>query len=98
VCIYIAALTSEDDARITLNNLPPQIRNTNLAASSQVPEQKTSTLLSRKITRETLEQAIIEYSGHRDSIAEHLGISRMTLWRKMKKFGLDTTNDSSAAQ
>jgi len=88
VCTYIAALISAEDDRITLKNLPPDIRNTNLATVSQVPNEKTSTFLSRQITREMLEQAIRDYSGHRDSIAERLGISRMTLWRKLKKFRL----------
>lgn len=88
VCTYIAALTSAEDDRITLKNLPAEIRNRNIAAANQVPEKRTAALLSRQITREILKQAIIEYSGHRDSIAEHLGISRMTLWRKLKKFGL----------
>jgi transcriptional regulator of acetoin/glycerol metabolism len=45
-------------------------------------------LATRGISRNGLEQAILDFSGHRESIAKHFGISRMTLWRKMKQFGL----------
>jgi transcriptional regulator of acetoin/glycerol metabolism len=42
-----------------------------------------------KLTRESLQAAIDRYGGHRESMAKHFGISRMTLWRRMKQFGLD---------
>jgi len=41
-----------------------------------------------QINRASLEEAIEAFDGHREKIAAHFGISRMTLWRKMKKYGL----------
>ncbi len=89
VCTYIAALTNEEDHIITLKNFPPDISNANQLIASQEAAEQSTGLLSRQVTREMLEQAIRDYSGHRDSIAKNLGISRMTLWRKMKAFGLE---------
>lgn len=100
VCTYIAALAGDDDEVVTLKLLPPSIRQSalpnqlanaiqgeTLAASDGQPLSKT--VVSRQIDRDSLEQAIAQYSGHRESIAQHFGISRMTLWRKMKQFGLN---------
>lgn len=89
VCTYIAALTNEEDHLITLKNFPPDICNANQLIASEDSAEQATGLLSRQVTREMLEQAIRDYSGHRDSIAKCLGISRMTLWRKMKAFGLE---------
>ncbi|MDG1025415.1 MAG: helix-turn-helix domain-containing protein [Gammaproteobacteria bacterium] len=41
------------------------------------------------ISKDSLTAAIENFGGHRESIANYFGISRMTLWRKMKKFDLD---------
>ncbi len=37
-----------------------------------------------------LEATLREFGGNRKKVAEHLGISTTTLWRKMKKFGMIT--------
>lgn len=100
VCTYIAALAGDDDEVVTLKLLPPSIRQsappsqfasavqgTSVTASNDQPLSKT--VVSRQIDRDSLEQAITKYLGHRESIAQHFGISRMTLWRKLKQFDLN---------
>lgn len=88
VCTYVAALTSEDDKSISLSSIPVDIRNSIRTRTLEVRSEKVVSQQSRQVTREMLERASIECSGHRDSMAQYLGISRMTLWRKMKAFGL----------
>ena len=60
------------------------------SAPEPIPETQTSGGVKNNpvITRESLQQAIEEFGGHRENIAAHFGISRMTLWRKLKQFGL----------
>ena len=41
-----------------------------------------------KTERETIQQALESTGYHRTKTAEKLGISRTTLWKKMKKYGL----------
>jgi sigma-54 dependent transcriptional regulator, acetoin dehydrogenase operon transcriptional activator AcoR len=53
------------------------------------PEQPVS---SERITAERITEALEIHGGSRTKAAESLGISRVTLWRRMKKFGLDSSN------
>ncbi|MDD2852486.1 MAG: sigma 54-interacting transcriptional regulator [Desulfuromonadaceae bacterium] len=43
-----------------------------------------------QVNRETLEQLLVRHSGNRTQVARELGVDRTTLWRWMKKNGLDT--------
>lgn len=95
VCTYIAALLDSDDTCIDMGSLPQVVRNARATPGSHLSESTTEdiaprspVLRSRAITKENLGQAIEEFHGHRDSIAQHFGVSRMTLWRKIKQFDL----------
>ncbi len=96
VCTYIAALAGDDDKVIGMDLLPPVIQRTPMSridlARSNEPvvddTLRTAALPSRLISKEELQTAIDNFKGHRDSIARNFGISRMTLWRKMKEFEL----------
>ncbi len=92
VCTYIAALTSGDDTLVTLDKLPPTLRSPAKTATStkSAAASTTSAQVLEKpvLSKETLEQAIADFQGRRESIARHFGISRMTLWRRMKEFNL----------
>jgi DNA-binding NtrC family response regulator len=87
-CAYVAALSGKSET-ITTDNLPPAL----LAEQQSKPlieslSTEYSPISSRAMSRDDLEKAIQKFSGHRDSMAKHFGISRMTVWRKMKQFGL----------
>lgn len=87
VCTYVAALADSGDKLVTLDKLPPTLRTP--AGVSVSSRQKTKTITATNpLTREMLEQAISQFGGHRETIASHFGISRMTLWRRMKEFDL----------
>ncbi|MFT7205713.1 MAG: DNA-binding NtrC family response regulator [Pseudohongiellaceae bacterium] len=96
VCTYIAALSSDDSAPISLESLPiVVISNANLEKAdlnSAVDDAKRPPSNSKRvkeISKASLELAIENFGGHRESIASYFGISRMTLWRKMKQFDLE---------
>jgi transcriptional regulator of acetoin/glycerol metabolism len=92
VCTYVAALSGQSDA-ITLQSLPPvllaqhQPSSVSRFSSDDAANEK-PTAVTRGMSHDDLEKAILDFFGHRESIAKHFGISRMTLWRKMKQFGL----------
>jgi transcriptional regulator of acetoin/glycerol metabolism len=92
VCTYIAALSNADDKAVTLGKLPIVIASqsgTPKIESGANPQVKPAKKSNPSITRESLEQVIEQYGGHRENMAAHFGISRMTLWRKLKQFGLE---------
>ncbi len=95
VCTYIAALSNAETQRIGTEQLPPTLRQIDHALRSfDRTEPATAPVapqppVSRAISKEALEQAIEHFGGHRESIANHFGISRMTLWRRMKQLGLE---------
>ena len=86
VCIYIAALTAVTDPSIGTEKLPLSIRSP--ASRHSVHNNKEGGVFHPTITRQSLQQAMLEFGGRRDRMAAYFGISRMTLWRKMKRFGL----------
>lgn len=43
-----------------------------------------------QMSREMLEQLMARHNGNRSHVARELGVDRTTLWRWMKKYGLDT--------
>ena len=96
VCTYVAALVEPDDFCIMPGNLPPVLRGeaSVVSASDRAVQETTESLadkpsprtVARLDSRADLERALEEFSGHREKIAEHFGISRMTLWRRMKEY------------
>ena len=93
VCTYIAALSNADDKAVTLDKLPIVITSQAGAPEIELGADNPQANFAKKsnpvITRESLEQVIEQYAGHRENMAAHFGISRMTLWRKLKQFGLE---------
>jgi PAS domain S-box-containing protein len=74
---------------LTLDDLPFHI--SHLAQQHELPELPTKRLYDRQAAaeRDAILQAGRENSGHLGRTAERLGISRATLWRKMKSYGLN---------
>ena len=46
-------------------------------------------VIYRSPERERLEKLLEKYHGNRNAVAEELGISTTTLWRRMKKYGIE---------
>jgi len=73
--------------RIDLDCLPKEL----IEGQEEMPPSaplKEETLF-RKAEAEIVEQTLKKYGGNRAKTAQALGIDRTTLWRKMKKYGLN---------
>ncbi len=68
---------------LTVDDLTPELR-------GEEPSRRTSEPKTvADVERERILEALGRTRGHRGEAAERLGISRTTLWRKLKEYGLD---------
>ncbi len=77
ISVEEVSLALEMDAHENLNNVSPLTLNQFL----EIQE------------KQFIRQMLIYYHGNRNQVAQHLGIDRATLWRKLKKFGLSTEEE-----
>jgi PAS domain S-box-containing protein len=71
--------------RIAVENLPEVVRNS--VIKQQAEQSRGSRIRSMEI--ETIREALNKHNGNRSKAADELGIHRVTLLRKMKKYELD---------
>ena len=71
-------------ANIRLRDLPPEVTQKSRRRSGD------DTLDLQQQERTSIERALERYGGNRRRAAEALNISTVTLWRKMKRFGLSS--------
>lgn len=94
ICIYLTAVAPANDHKITLDCLPESILNqsdNNSAfierrkqAINNSPATSANTINTQLITSEMIQQALHNNNGNKSLAAKELGISRMTLYRKMQ--------------
>ena len=72
--------------RIEAQHLPPEVRGTD---QGQGPERYRADRPA-DAERNAIKHALVATGGSRTAAAEKLGMSRTTLWRKMKEYGLGT--------
>ncbi|MCB2199224.1 sigma 54-interacting transcriptional regulator [bacterium] len=88
-----AAVLAEDES-IDLSNLPDELQHT-VRRGRQERDKPGGIISSSSFSpmelseRETIRTVLEENEGNRQQAASELGISRATLWRKMKKYLLD---------
>ena len=80
-----------DGVALALSDLPPEIRGEESSESTAVPE-TVHVALDENLPDEArrLINAVERAAGHMGRAAATLGISRTTLWRKLKRYGIDT--------
>lgn len=74
------------DSELTLDDLPPEFRESPETASA--PQARPLTRNRRGNEAERLREALQASGGHLEEAARIAGVSRATLWRKRKKYGL----------
>ncbi len=70
---------------ITVDDLPPEFRETSAQPLSPLTVGKTTRLANEA---ELISEALKVGDGHLETAARHAGMSRATFWRKRKKYGL----------
>ena len=78
-----SAFLRAKSSRIERGDLPPDIH-------SGKKSQPTQTEPDVKLEADKIRQLLAQYPGNRRYVAHKLGISRTTLWRKMREFGITT--------
>ena len=73
---------------LLLQDLPPELRGEEEEEPFSLPR-SISTSTSTLDEKQQIEQALNQSLGRKNKAAEMLGISRSTLWRKMREFGLN---------
>jgi two-component system response regulator AtoC len=76
-----------EGAVLTLDDLAPELRGQEPERSWR--EQADSPQTAADLERERLLDALRVSGGRKTEAAEHLGMSRSTLWRKLKMYGID---------
>jgi DNA-binding NtrC family response regulator len=78
-CQYVAAM-SESDA-ITIADLPEDILGDYQVTASKVE--------AHDLTGDSIKQTLLTHDNNKSAAARALGVSRMTLWRKIKELDID---------
>ncbi|MCP4571740.1 MAG: PAS domain S-box protein [bacterium] len=77
-------------SQIERRDLPPHILGEQVAGSDPVPMSTPAPARPlQDAEAATIRQALAKCEGNRTRAAKNLGISRNTLWRKMKKYGIE---------
>jgi transcriptional regulator with PAS, ATPase and Fis domain len=86
------AMVMGDGPVLTDADLPPEV----LGVDGSAPRTNTGSAIPQALPKEAqkLLRALDRSGGHHGRAAQSLGISRVTLWRRMRRFGLD---DGAAA-
>ena len=80
-----------DGGQVTLEDLPLAVRGNHASDTPRSAPVGTMTSLETRVgmhERQIIEESLQRNSQHRAATARELGISRVTLYNKMKKFGM----------
>jgi len=92
--IITHAVILAETNEITVNDLPDQLRFGEGARLSLPAYEPDSIPTLEDMEKELIERTLKHLDGNQTEVAKSLGISRSTLWRKMKEFGISKTSDS----
>jgi len=80
-----AVIMAKSKKRVTVESLPDDIRRKRQTA---LPSPYSSMRID-EVEKSLIEQALLTFNGQKAKTADALGISVATLWRKLKKFGME---------
>jgi transcriptional regulator with PAS, ATPase and Fis domain len=84
VCVYIATLVNVGDKYLDVKLLPAVVTQAALEGFDSSLQMKKIAQLDKP----RIEKILREFAGKRDSAARFLGVSRMTLWKRMNQLGV----------
>ncbi|MFT3710227.1 MAG: sigma-54 dependent transcriptional regulator [Archangium sp.] len=83
------ALVVSGGRRVELEHLPPEIAGVETRGAPDALEARSLHEAVRAFEREYLKRVLQKSEGHRARAAQLLGISRKSLWEKLKGYGID---------
>ena len=84
-----AAVIRADGHRVEAQHLPPELR----ACAGDATEERYNAPEDDAAERRAILAALEETDGARARAAELLGMSRTTLWRRMRAYGIEPTDE-----
>ena len=75
---------------LTLLDLPSEVRNPGAGGTTSSPSPLLHSTLSDNAERERIEEALRKTHGHKMEAAKILGMSRVTLWKKINRLRIET--------
>lgn len=82
-----------DRDTIEVSDLPPAIQKQSLEARTDILPRKGRLPTLKEVERTYIERVMKQYDGQRTKAAEILGITRATLYNKLKKYGVSSEED-----
>jgi len=83
------AFTIAESGPINCNHLPPQL----MGRGSSAAEIETSVSVKFSRGKQDLIEALSKAGGNQTRAAEILGVNRVTVWNRMRKYGIDIKRD-----
>ena len=83
-----SAILNAADAAPLVEEPPRQAANVYESAATEAPKRLTLEARVEETEKKIIEEALRRHNHHRTATAKELGISRVTLYNKMKKFGM----------
>lgn len=81
----------DDDKIISLSDLPDYLNISSHVLALPEPHQNIQTKSTiTDVTKEYIKSVLSEFDGNRTKTAQKLGISRTSLWRKIKQYNLNS--------
>ncbi len=75
--------------RIEIEHLPPEIRETLADPGTRSPSTPASLPVLQTTEIQLIRQTLAKHHGNRIEAAKELGLHKTTLWRKMKRYGIE---------
>ncbi|UCF33641.1 MAG: sigma 54-interacting transcriptional regulator [Phycisphaerales bacterium] len=78
-----------DDSVIRQSHLPTELSSEQLTAKAVVPAGDRGSAILEIAERQAIEEVLRRHGGNKSAACEELGMSRTTLWRKIRKLGIE---------
>ncbi len=91
ITAYLSVMVDDKAPLIALENLPDGLQEQTLVAVSSIPEVDSMTIVAATdtVSKQQIINALSTCHQNKGKAAKMLGISRMTLWRKIESFALN---------
>ena len=86
--LSLLALRRARDSTIDLDQLPPELSHAGREVGTLEGVSEPASSILANAERQAIEDVLKRHDGNRAAACQELGMSRSTLWRKMRKLGI----------